>query len=195
MLCSMLLGLCAFLQLISVASGLLPTLDFEPERFRGSTTLLSTLYVPSSVEKRQTIAQVLKRNVEIFAEVHLLVQENYSLRQWLELFPELITINASKLHLVHVPAPAPQENIAFRSWNSSAYLYRDFFKYANKALLHRLVVLSNNDIEFPPYSVGTMQALWQPNTASVISRREGPCLHDHDRQSSDPKYCYNTNKV
>jgi len=145
--------------------------------------LLSTLYIPSSQKKLRGITHVLEKNLEIFTEIHLLVQEDYSKEAWAEHFP---IVSHESIHLVHVAAPEFHRNMAWQQWNSSAYLYQDYFKYANDHLSNRLVVLSNNDIEFPDYAPDMLVDLWQPDTGLVITRREAPC----GKKQAHPNFCH-----
>jgi len=137
-----------------------------------SLVLLSTIYDSSHENKLKSMNHILKRNLELFDEIHLLVQEDYSKERWVELFP---VVADESIHLVHVATPEFHRNKAWRHFNSSAYLYQDFFKYANDHLSDKLVVLTNNDIEFPPYAPDMFIEFWQPDTGLVVTRQEAPC--------------------
>jgi len=145
---------------------------------KSDCVFVTSIYLPenATIYKLNIMNYVLQRNLEAFAEVHLLTQTDTSYETYASSIPILADFRA-KVTISYLPKDY-QANQFQENFNSTAYLYSDILQYVNTHLSGRLVVISNNDIEFPQDAPLKLEAyVSDKKKGAVITRKEAPCAN------------------
>jgi hypothetical protein len=129
--------------------------------------LLTSIYDVHDEDRKNELQKVLDLNMQAFDEIYLL--HNGESEEFLAKYRN------PRIKLYYLPSPHFLENQYSVAFNSSAYLYSNYFRFARNNLAGYLVTLSNQDIAFPTMYRRHLLNCWTPGTASVFSRKTAMC--------------------
>ena len=156
--------------------------------------LLTSYYTPRDPARAKEFDSCLIDNigVDIFSEVHVFYNPDEGTVVSKAVI-EAAVMHKKRLVLVKaVPGNVSGLPDKFNIYYSKAYLYSDFFRYANNVLAGKIVFVSNADIVFDNSSFKLQQALSAPgmnNSVYTLSRHNTPCP-DCKHWTCTPTLCF-----